>query len=179
MIAAITFIQCQRCVPKGLCLVSNEWKKKVPCSYWKLSHLFQIVSVWNRGCVWAVEVAAVMLCFGYNGNLQSSLCLESRLNNPWLDMPVRRQDNRRKPCPLCSLLRDAHEQSPKGTKPEWISKCFPFMKCLLLYILAVPLYLYTTKPLDRGYLIRKKYCTFNFYFYFKFISKIKSASILE
>lgn len=133
--------------------------------------------MWNRRCVWALEVAAVILCFGYNGNLQtSSLCLESRLNIPSLEYtPMKRQDNTRKPCPLClcPLLRDAHQQSLKWTKPEWTSKCFPFLKCFLLYVLAVPLYLNTTKPLDGGYLIREKYCTFNFDFYFKLVSMIK------
>lgn len=154
MIAAITFIQCQSWVPKGLCLVSNEWKKS------SLLLLKTPSSFPNSFCV------KQRMCLNCRGGssyamlwLQQEFAEQLAVWNPsWTslhlsNMPKERQDNRRKSCPLClcSLLRDAHEQSPKWTKPEWISECFPFMKCLLLYVLAVPLYLYTTKPLGGGY----------------------------
>ena len=146
---------------KGLCLVSNEWDRSSLLLLQTLSSFPN--NLCEAKCAWAVEMAAVYATLWLYLEFSGKCAVhrnqtELRLSN----MPTKREDNRRNPCPLCLCCPwDTHVWNPTGTKPKALtSKCFPFMKYFLLYVLTTPvLYLYTTKTPWWMIFIRKKFLT--------------------
>lgn len=112
---------------KSLCLVSNEWEISSLLLLQTLSSFPNNFCVKQKMCLSSGDGRSICYALAMTGICREVLCAQK---SGWTslhlsNMPMKRQNNRRNPCPLClcSPLRHAHVHNPTGAKPkEWTSK---------------------------------------------------------
>lgn len=107
---------------KSLCSVSNEWEISSLLLLQTLSSFPNNFCVKQKMCLSSGDGRSICYTLAMTGICRELL---SAQKSGWTslhlsNMPMKRQNNRRNPCPLClcSLLRHAHVRNPTGAKPK-------------------------------------------------------------
>lgn len=156
---------------KGLCLVSSERKKNVPCSYWKLSSFPNSFCVKQKMCLSSRGGSSYsMLWLQQESAVEFSLSgIQTEHPFTWVTCPWKGRITEENHVPyVCAPCLGMH--TSKALKEQSLSElqsAFLSWNVSCFYVLAVPLYLNTTKPLGGGYLIRKKKLHLQIWFLFK------------